>query len=197
MLNNKIKYLIAFTILFLILFPENAYSSTVNNHKNSFIPKVIVKNFRDGSKLFSQSSLASLPNANYRFCETRPSKDLGYDNCFSFRKNGNSIIGIYSQGIGEDNYCFSGTISGGVAVGESIISYGAAIGFPQSGTNLGSRGDFIDLLNPLVINKKYEPLYQDYSGTIKYRNTTIYLSRMYRWNAGSYVPPKNCSSSLL
>jgi tetratricopeptide (TPR) repeat protein len=150
----------------------------------------------------NQSSLSSLANGNYRFCEIKVTSNLSqldrqFANCFSFRKTKDHIVGVYSQGSGEDTFCFSGIISGTSASGKSIHSYHPIlVSLPPEGKELVYQSKFYRLENPVTLRKFYDASNNGYGGVRNYQKSIIYLSKMYRWNAGDYVPPKSCSEFL-
>ncbi|MGF1603476.1 MAG: tetratricopeptide repeat protein [Thermosynechococcaceae cyanobacterium] len=161
----------------------------------------IVKTAKQNSAITNTTStLSSLPNANYRFCEKRYVKtfsqvheDTGY--CFSFRKSGDRVVGDFYYPQSDSIFCFSGKFSNNKVAGETYHIFSDS---QERNFSYEAKGKFYIQRNPTIIIEKVlkSGPYSQHVGIAKYQQTSIFLSNMYQWNSGQYIPPKTCPTSL-
>jgi len=161
----------------------------------------------------SVSSIESLPDANYRYCNYAPNADITSSRqnragkwCFIFGKKSNRIVGVLrliSNTTGKDGLCIQGDLTKNSVNGQLFYT-------PFSGPYFGPYqwGPTTSLQNVLEYIVRQQPAVYGFYGTTDFLNarqpylkgkdliffpiTFLNLDDFVRHSAGNILPPISC-----
>ncbi len=131
------------------------------------------------------TTIASLPDGNYRFTTARASSGGGSingvlqdsgDRTFTFRKAGESVTGNFVYVDSGESACVSGIVQGNTVVGQAVSN--------SFGT---------DVLGQRYLGSGLSLRLEENSGNF-YNNATLSLGGFSRIDAGDVQPPASCRS---
>lgn len=140
----------------------------------------------------SAAKIADLPDGNYRYWTGTPQGLTVTDEqlieaggvLFRFRKQGNTIVGIYGA-IDNETICITGRVTGNTVAGNAVRT-----GEPGNPATLLSSDDtFVawDSSDYLKVRRGRQT-----GSDVRYASALLELSRFNRINAGSQLPPERC-----